>query len=94
MHAFNRGFNGNQVGMAKGMQTGPVPLQQAGVGPIPVPAMTGTFGGASAAGKSIQGPGVAAARPAPAPAQAAPAAPGAVPMGKKADCPVCRTFGK
>jgi hypothetical protein len=92
MHAFNRGFNGNQVVMAKGMQTGQVPLQQAGAAPVPVPAMTGTFGGASLAPKSIQGP-AATPKPAPAATPVPAPPPGAVPMGKKANCPVCRTFG-
>jgi hypothetical protein len=88
MHMFNRGFNGKQVGISAGPKMGPVSLQVAGPTPIAVPAMTGSFG-APAAPKAIQGPA-----PVQVQAPAAPATPpGAIPMGKKANCPVCRTFG-
>lgn len=91
MHMFNRGFNGKQVGISSGLKMGPVALQPSGPTPIAVPAMTGSFTVAPSAPKGIQGSVqvVAQAPAAPAPATA----PGAIPMGKKANCPVCRTFG-
>jgi hypothetical protein len=59
-----------------------------GVRPGPVPVNMPNFQAKPTTGISgpIQAP---AAQPA-----AAPKTPGGVPIGSKADCPVCRTFGK
>jgi hypothetical protein len=85
MHAFNRGFNGNQVGMVKGPQVGPVALVSPGSTAAPAPAGSPNSPSMNA-GTPMSAPGAAAS-------PAAPGNPGAIPMGKKANCPVCRTFG-
>lgn len=91
MHAFNRGFNGKIVGMAATPHVGPVPMSM-GVAPTAAPPILGpSFMPASAAPRAVA---PAPRQVAPAPVKSAPVqAPGSVPMGKKADCPVCRTFG-
>ena len=99
MHSFNRGFNGRSVGLTQAPKMGPVAMN---VGVVPAPAAPILSQGFMAQGQpAVQAPRVgvvaqaprAAAAPQAAPAAAAPTAPGAIPMGKKADCPVCRTFG-
>ena len=77
-------FNTQRGGVpGLGFTPGPVQIRLVGA-----PAMSPAF---------IQGgpvsPPQAAPVQAPAPGAAPPAPPGAVPMGRKADCPVCRSFG-
>ncbi len=96
MHMFNRGFNGKQVGIVGGVKTGPVPLNAAAPGPVAAPVVSG--GGAVAKPVAMPKPTGPVTQtfqaPAAPPVQPqAPTSPGAVPMGKKANCPVCRTFG-
>lgn len=101
MHSFNRGFNGHAVSLNAGPKVGPVTMN---VVAAPAPAPPILSSGFMAQGQqAVQAPRVGLVAQAPrapvvapgaqkAPA-AAPTAPGAVPMGKKTDCPVCRTFG-
>jgi hypothetical protein len=88
MHMFNRGFNGQAVPLANGQRVGPVALNNAVPSAPRAPILTGAAPAAPAAPRTvIQAPAPVAAPPAPA------TNPGAIPMGPKASCPVCRTFG-
>ena len=72
-------------GGAPRAQTGQVPMAQGFMPMAPAPTMPPVPGGAPKA-SPVPAP--------PRPRQAAPQTPGAVPSGSKADCPVCRSFGR
>ncbi len=100
MFAGDPWYNGQgQQGGVQGMGFRPGPVQIAMVKPMPVPAPT--FGQVqNTAPMQQQAPLLAQAAPQQAPPQyqqpQAPAqqqTPGRIPMGSKANCPVCRNFG-
>lgn len=101
MHSFNRGFNGHSVALNQAPKMGPVTMNVVAAPAPPAPILSSGF--MPAGQVQVQAPRVGVVAQAPrapvvAPgAQKAPAAPptapGAVPMGKAANCPVCRTFG-
>lgn len=108
MFAGDPWYNGKgQQGGVQGMGFRPGPVQIAMVRPAPMPQPT--FGGMQqmpTQQQQIQQPLLAQARPqqfqqpatswppqAQAPQQQQAQAPGSIPMGKKANCPVCRNFG-
>lgn len=101
MFAGDPWYNGQgQQGGVQGMGFRPGPVQIAMVRPMPVPAPT--FGQIQTAPIHQQAPLLAQGAPqyqqqqpllAPQQRQPQPQAPGSIPMGKKANCPVCRNFG-
>lgn len=91
---FQRGFQGKEVGVVGPMKLGPVTFNAPGQAAPAAP----LFGAPQQIGVQ-KAPAAAPSAPAKAscarPQGSAPAnKPGTVPQGKKADCPVCRTFGK
>lgn len=105
MFAGDPWYNGQgQQGGVQGMGFRPGPVQIAMVRPAPMPAPTFGQQQMQAAPVQQQTPLLAQAAPqqqyqqpllAPQQRQQAPApqAPGSIPMGSKANCPVCRNFG-
>lgn len=103
MFAGDPWYNGQgQQGGVQGMGFRPGPVQIAMVRPAPMPQPT--FGGTQPMQQQMQPmqqqqPLLAQAAPQQAPRQQQPQAPaqaqanGRVPMGSKANCPVCRNFG-
>jgi hypothetical protein len=101
MFAGDPWYNGQgQQGGVQGMGFRPGPVQIAMVKPMPVPAPT--FGRVNGTAPIQQQPPLlaqAASQQAPPPQYQQPQspvqqqAPGRIPMGSKANCPVCRNFG-